>query len=88
MKFCCEKNGQVAYAYLYEKCLLFYAHAQEGFIPHENLISWNRGEILEKWMVEMLKIHGSGLGCVEAWDPACLVGFPLWVRGSEIIYDF
>lgn len=46
------------------------------------------GARLEKWMVEMLKIHGPGLGCIEAWDPACVVGFPLWVRGSEIIYDF
>lgn len=43
----------------------------------------------------MLKIHGPGLGCVEAWEhrvkktePSCMVGFPLWVRGSEIIYDF
>lgn len=57
-------------------------------MPHANLVRWRRGERLEKRMVEMLKIHGPGWGCVEAWEPACLVGFPMWVRGSEIIYDF
>lgn len=57
-------------------------------MPHENLIRWRRGERLEKGMVEMLKINGPGSGCVNAWESACVVGFPLWVWDSEITYDF